>query len=45
MIGNLMFGYLIDLNCKIPIIIFSASLFSEYFISFRVKLTLTPSSF
>ena len=30
LLGNLMFGFLIDLNCVIPIVIFSAMLFSEY---------------
>lgn len=30
LIGNLIFGFLIDLNCVIPIVLFSAMLFSKY---------------
>ena len=30
LLGNLMFGFLIDLNCVIPIVIFSAMLFSKF---------------
>lgn len=29
LIGNLSFGYLIDINCVIPIVVFSAFLFRE----------------
>lgn len=29
LIGNLIFGFLIDLNCVIPIVLFSAMLFSK----------------
>lgn len=30
LIGNLIFGFLIDLNCVIPIVLFSTMLFSKY---------------
>lgn len=30
--GNLIFGFLIDLNCIVPIALFAALLFSEYYI-------------
>lgn len=30
LIGNLSFGYLIDINCVIPIAAFAAFLFSKY---------------
>lgn len=30
LVGNLVFGYLIDLACAVPIILFAAFLFSEY---------------
>lgn len=29
LIGNLVFGYLVDLNCVVPIVLFAAMLFSE----------------
>lgn len=29
LLGNLLFGFLIDLNCIVPIIVFSAMLFSK----------------
>lgn len=29
LIGNLIFGFLIDLNCVVPIVIFSAMLFGK----------------
>lgn len=29
LIGNLVFGFLIDLNCVIPIVLFAAMLFSK----------------
>lgn len=29
LIGNLSFGYLIDINCIVPIVVFSAFLFSK----------------
>lgn len=35
LIGNLIFGFLIDLNCVIPIVLFSAMLFSKCY-SFRL---------
>jgi hypothetical protein len=44
LIGNLIFGYLIDLNCVVPIVIFSAMLFSKhhfiiiYFLLFTICL-------
>lgn len=31
LIGNLVFGYLVDLNCVIPIALFAAMLFSKYY--------------
>lgn len=30
LIGNLVFGFLIDLNCVVPIVLFAAMLFSKY---------------
>lgn len=30
LVGNLIFGFLIDMNCVMPIVIFSAMLFGEY---------------
>lgn len=33
LIGNLSFGYLIDINCVIPIVVFAAFLFCEYHIN------------
>lgn len=30
LIGNLSFGFLIDLNCVVPIVVFAAFLFSKY---------------
>lgn len=30
LIGNLSFGYLIDINCVVPIVVFAAFLFSKY---------------
>ena len=30
LIGNLLFGFLIDLNCVVPIVIFSAMLIGKY---------------
>lgn len=35
LIGNLIFGFLIDLNCVIPIVLFSTMLFSEYCLPLR----------
>lgn len=29
LVGNLMFGYLIDLACEVPIVIFAAFLFGK----------------
>lgn len=29
LVGNLIFGFLIDLNCTIPIVVFAAMLFSK----------------
>lgn len=29
LLGNLLFGFLIDLNCVVPIVLFSAMLFSK----------------
>lgn len=29
LIGNLLFGFLIDFNCHVPVIVFSSMLFSE----------------
>lgn len=39
LLGNLLFGFLIDLNCVIPIVLFAAMLLSEYYfrISFILK--------
>ena len=34
LIGNLLFGFLIDLNCVVPIVIFSSMLFSKFAIEF-----------
>lgn len=30
LVGNLVFGYLIDLNCVVPIVLFSAMLLGMY---------------
>lgn len=30
LLGNLLFGYLIDFNCAVPIVLFSAMLFSKF---------------
>lgn len=30
LVGNLLFGYLIDLNCVVPIVMFSILLFSKF---------------
>lgn len=39
LLGNLLFGFLIDLNCVVPIVIFSALLFCKFFeASFELKL-------
>lgn len=47
LIGNLSFGYLIDINCVIPIVVFSAFLFSKFyhFIILFTKLYLIIASF
>lgn len=29
--GNLIFGFLIDLNCSVPVLLFASFLFSKYF--------------
>lgn len=34
LVGNLLFGFLIDLNCIVPIAIFSALLFSKFMLDF-----------
>jgi VNT family MFS transporter (synaptic vesicle glycoprotein 2) len=34
LVGNLMFGYLIDLACVVPVILFAAFLFGKYFFLF-----------
>ncbi|CAO1409152.1 unnamed protein product [Diamesa hyperborea] len=39
LLGNLMFGFLIDLNCVIPIVIFSAMLFISGFLCFFLPST------
>lgn len=31
LIGNLIFGFLIDLNCVVPIVLFASMLFGKYF--------------
>lgn len=31
LLGNLLFGFLIDLNCVVPVVLFSVMLFSKYF--------------
>lgn len=36
LIGNLIFGFLIDLNCVVPIVLFAAMLFSKYINSQRL---------
>ena len=36
LIGNLSFGYLIDINCVIPIVVFSAFLFSKLLDIFNI---------
>jgi MFS transporter, VNT family, synaptic vesicle glycoprotein 2 len=30
LIGNLLFGFMIDLNCVVPVVIFAAMLFGEW---------------
>lgn len=30
LLGNLLFGFLIDLNCVVPIVLFAAMLFSKF---------------
>lgn len=30
LVGNLLFGFLIDLDCVVPIVLFAAMLFSKY---------------
>lgn len=37
LIGNLVFGFLIDLNCVVPIVLFAAMLFSKSHILFKKK--------
>lgn len=32
LLGNLLFGFLIDLNCIVPIVVFAAMLFGEFYI-------------
>lgn len=36
LLGNLLFGFLIDLNCVVPIVLFSAMLLSKYETLFNV---------
>lgn len=36
LMGNLLFGFLIDLNCVVPIVVFGAMLFGEF--SYKVPL-------
>lgn len=35
LLGNLLFGFLIDLNCVIPIVLFSLMLFGKQLIKFQ----------
>lgn len=42
LIGNLSFGYLIDINCIVPIVVFSSFLFSKYCIFIYSNETVQP---
>lgn len=45
LLGNLLFGYLIDLNCTIPIVLFSAMLLSKFEISSALLFRIYPINF
>lgn len=45
LVGNLVFGYLIDLACVVPVVLFAAFLFCKYIISKNLITSVITSYF